>query len=102
MIPFMLIVAWGRTVPWVELRQVEQDLVIFPRAQSLSPRKECVRKLAMPLAPLTPAHAGVQACNVTCLKRLDSRLRGNERSFWLASEFDFLTGSQLRGGERSR
>ena len=28
MIPMMHIVAWGRTVPWVELRQVEQDLVI--------------------------------------------------------------------------
>jgi hypothetical protein len=28
MIPTMNIVAWGRTVPWVEPRQVEQDLVI--------------------------------------------------------------------------
>ncbi|HTO63448.1 MAG TPA: nucleotidyl transferase AbiEii/AbiGii toxin family protein [Bradyrhizobium sp.] len=28
MIPMMNIVAWGKTVPWVELRQVEQDLVI--------------------------------------------------------------------------
>src|ERR1700758_3267254 len=28
MIPMMHIVAWGKTVPWVELRQVEQDLVI--------------------------------------------------------------------------
>jgi predicted nucleotidyltransferase component of viral defense system len=28
MIPMMNIVAWGRTVPWVEQRQVEQDLII--------------------------------------------------------------------------
>jgi predicted nucleotidyltransferase component of viral defense system len=28
MIPMMHIIAWGKTVPWVELRQVEQDLVI--------------------------------------------------------------------------
>jgi predicted nucleotidyltransferase component of viral defense system len=28
MIPTMNIVAWGRTVPWVEPRQVEQDLII--------------------------------------------------------------------------
>jgi predicted nucleotidyltransferase component of viral defense system len=28
MIPAMNIVAWGQTVPWVEQRQVEQDLVI--------------------------------------------------------------------------
>jgi predicted nucleotidyltransferase component of viral defense system len=28
MIPAMNIVAWGRTVPWVEQRQVEQDLII--------------------------------------------------------------------------
>jgi predicted nucleotidyltransferase component of viral defense system len=28
MIPAMNIVAWGRTVPWVEQRQVEQDLVM--------------------------------------------------------------------------
>jgi predicted nucleotidyltransferase component of viral defense system len=28
MIPSMNIVAWGRTVPWVEQRQVEQDLII--------------------------------------------------------------------------
>jgi predicted nucleotidyltransferase component of viral defense system len=28
MIPAMNIVAWGRTVPWAEDRQVEQDLVI--------------------------------------------------------------------------
>lgn len=28
MIPMMHIVAWGKTVPWAELRQVEQDLVI--------------------------------------------------------------------------
>ena len=28
MIPMMNIVAWGRIVPWVELRQVEQDLII--------------------------------------------------------------------------
>jgi predicted nucleotidyltransferase component of viral defense system len=28
MIPAMTIVAWGRTVPWVEQRQVEQDLVM--------------------------------------------------------------------------
>jgi predicted nucleotidyltransferase component of viral defense system len=28
MIPTMNIVAWGRTVPWAEQRQVEQDLVI--------------------------------------------------------------------------
>lgn len=26
--PMMHIVAWGKTVPWAELRQVEQDLVI--------------------------------------------------------------------------
>jgi hypothetical protein len=26
MFPAMNIVAWGRTVPWVEQRQVEQDL----------------------------------------------------------------------------
>ncbi|ARP98171.1 nucleotidyl transferase AbiEii/AbiGii toxin family protein [Pseudorhodoplanes sinuspersici] len=28
MIPAMNIVSWGRTVPWAELRQVEQDLII--------------------------------------------------------------------------
>jgi predicted nucleotidyltransferase component of viral defense system len=28
MIPALNIVAWGRTVPWVEQRQVEQDLII--------------------------------------------------------------------------
>ncbi len=28
MIPMMNIVAWSRTVPWAELRQVEQDLII--------------------------------------------------------------------------
>ena len=28
MIPMMHIIAWGKTVPWAELRQVEQDLVI--------------------------------------------------------------------------
>jgi hypothetical protein len=28
MIPAMNIVAWGRTVPWVEQRQIEQDLII--------------------------------------------------------------------------
>jgi len=28
MIPMMHIVAWGKTVPWAEVRQVEQDLVI--------------------------------------------------------------------------
>jgi predicted nucleotidyltransferase component of viral defense system len=28
MIPMMNIVAWGRVVPWVDLRQVEQDLII--------------------------------------------------------------------------
>jgi hypothetical protein len=28
MIPAMNLVAWGRTVPWVEQRQVEQDLVM--------------------------------------------------------------------------
>lgn len=28
MIPTMNIVAWGRTVPWVEQRQIEQDLII--------------------------------------------------------------------------
>ena len=28
MIPTMNIVAWGRTVPWVEPRQIEQDLII--------------------------------------------------------------------------
>jgi hypothetical protein len=28
MIPMMNIVAWGRTVPWVEQRQVEQDLIV--------------------------------------------------------------------------
>ena len=28
MIPAMNIVAWGRNVPWVEQRQVEQDLII--------------------------------------------------------------------------
>jgi hypothetical protein len=28
MIPVMNIVAWGRAVPWVEQRQVEQDLII--------------------------------------------------------------------------
>ena len=28
MIPAMNIVAWGHTVPWVEQRQVEQDLVM--------------------------------------------------------------------------
>jgi Nucleotidyl transferase AbiEii toxin, Type IV TA system len=28
MIPAMNIVAWGRTVPWVEQRQVEQDLIM--------------------------------------------------------------------------
>jgi predicted nucleotidyltransferase component of viral defense system len=27
-IPSMNIVAWGRTVPWAEQRQVEQDLII--------------------------------------------------------------------------
>ena len=28
MIPMMNIIAWGRVVPWVDLRQVEQDLII--------------------------------------------------------------------------
>jgi predicted nucleotidyltransferase component of viral defense system len=28
MIPAMNIIAWGRTVPWVEQRQIEQDLII--------------------------------------------------------------------------
>ena len=28
MIPMMNIIAWGRVVPWVELRQAEQDLII--------------------------------------------------------------------------
>ena len=28
MIPMMNIVAWGNVVPWAELRQVEQDLII--------------------------------------------------------------------------
>src|SRR5215470_5575641 len=28
MIPMMHIVAWGKTVPWTEVRQIEQDLVI--------------------------------------------------------------------------
>jgi predicted nucleotidyltransferase component of viral defense system len=28
MIPMMNVVAWGRVVPWVDLRQVEQDLII--------------------------------------------------------------------------
>ena len=28
MIPSLHIVAWGRAVPWVEPRQVEQDLII--------------------------------------------------------------------------
>jgi hypothetical protein len=28
MVPAMNIVAWGRSVPWVEQRQVEQDLII--------------------------------------------------------------------------
>jgi len=28
MIPMMNVVAWGRVVPWVSLRQVEQDLII--------------------------------------------------------------------------
>jgi hypothetical protein len=28
MIPMMNVIAWGRVVPWVDLRQVEQDLII--------------------------------------------------------------------------
>ena len=28
MIPALNIVAWGQTVPWVDQRQVEQDLII--------------------------------------------------------------------------
>ena len=28
MIPVMNIIAWGNVVPWVEQRQVEQDLII--------------------------------------------------------------------------
>jgi predicted nucleotidyltransferase component of viral defense system len=28
MIPTMNIVAWSRVVPWVDMRQVEQDLII--------------------------------------------------------------------------
>ena len=28
MIPVMNIIAWGKTVPWAEQRQVEQDLII--------------------------------------------------------------------------
>ena len=28
MIPRMNIIAWGNVVPWVDLRQLEQDLVI--------------------------------------------------------------------------
>ncbi|OAF04319.1 hypothetical protein AYJ54_24330 [Bradyrhizobium centrolobii] len=28
MIPMMNIVAWGKTVPWAELKQIEQDLII--------------------------------------------------------------------------
>jgi predicted nucleotidyltransferase component of viral defense system len=44
MIPAMNIVAWGRTVPWVEQRQVEQDLIISRALVELFsdsfPRKE--------------------------------------------------------------
>ena len=28
MIPFQSIVAWGNVVPWVDMRQIEQDLII--------------------------------------------------------------------------
>jgi hypothetical protein len=28
MIPMMNIVAWSNVVPWVDMRQVEQDLII--------------------------------------------------------------------------
>ena len=28
MIPMMNIIAWSRVVPWVDMRQVEQDLII--------------------------------------------------------------------------
>jgi hypothetical protein len=28
MIPMMNIIAWGSVVPWVEQRQIEQDLII--------------------------------------------------------------------------
>ena len=38
MIPMMNIIAWGNTVPWAELRQVEQDLIISRAIVDLSPR----------------------------------------------------------------
>lgn len=28
MIPYQSIIAWGNVVPWVEMRQIEQDLII--------------------------------------------------------------------------
>ena len=37
MIPMMHIVAWSNVVPWVEPRQVEQDLIISRARGGLDP-----------------------------------------------------------------
>jgi hypothetical protein len=42
MIPAMNIVAWGRTVPWVEQRQVEQDLVMARASEHVQQKWEPV------------------------------------------------------------
>jgi hypothetical protein len=45
MIPAMNIVAWGRTVPWVEQRQVEQDLLMARASEHVQQKwKPVLRK----------------------------------------------------------